>query len=617
MSSEPLIAKTIPQVLNEAVASHPNKPFIVSRHQGLEKTFTDLDLDASRLALSFKSIGIGKGDRVGIWSPNCYEWVVTQFATAKIGAILVNVNPGYREKEFAYCANLVGIHTLIFSQSFKNSNYTQILDNLSPGILQQKDGLGVTSSVLPSLTNLICLNLLSSNDKETAPGNIHRFDQLAFQGTISPSASSYPPPRKTAETTTTTTDPTSPSSSSASSASSSSTSYSFTDEGLTFDDAINIQFTSGTTGNPKGACLSHHNIINNAYYAGKLFLTKLTSPTDDGTDAVICVPNPLYHCFGSVNGVMSGLLFKSTVVLPAPTAEPTATLSAIDDFGCNVVYGTPTMYVDLLTKKKQHSSDKNSTKKILGTSIRRGIISGAPCPLEVIQRITKECFSNVQMLIPYGATEMSPVITMTPPNAPDHLIHSTVGPPIEHVEVKIANPETGDVLPLGATGEVMARGFLTFVGYYNQPDKTSEALDNRRWYHTGDLGIMNEEGYVSIVGRIKDMIIRGGENIYPREIEDFLLTHSSVIDINVVGVPDERMGEEICAFVIVKDKKASSLSSTEQEEMKNELKSFCKGQISHFKIPKYIIFVDDFPRTVTMKVQKHRLKDMAKEMLNL
>ena len=561
---DPLCCQTIGEALKEAVQETPDKTFLSFPHQDLEVSFKQLYDDSCKLSSVLQSMGVKKGDRVGIWSPSRYEWVVTQFGTSLMGAILVNVNPGYREKEFSYCMNLVGCNTIIFCQSFKSSDYSNIIDNLSPGILKNVSSSGrleKPNKALPHLKNIICLDASSQDEKNIAPVNIPRFNDLLKSSVKNETQ----------------------------------------EEELTFDDSINIQFTSGTTGYPKAAVLSHHNIVNNAYFAGKVFLGGLSDPV------VICVPNPLYHCFGCVNGVMSGLLFRSQVVVPAPTAVPSKTLSAIDRYKCNIVYGTPTMFVDLLTEK---FSDRHS--KYTGNSIERAIMSGAPCPEETIAKVRSHVFPAIKhVLIPYGSTECSPVITMVPPNAPKEYLNTTVGLPLEHNEVKVADPETGKVVPIGVRGEVMTRGYITFQGYYGQEDKTREVIDERtKWYKTGDLGVMNKEGYLSITGRIKDMIIRGGENIYPREIEDFLLTSDLVSDVNVIGVNDERMGEEIAAFLVLKEN-----VKLDEDSVRQQLRSFCKGNIAHFKIPKYFFFVKDFPRTVTMKVQKHRLKDMAVEIL--
>ena len=432
MPQEPLLSLTIPDVIRAAAAETSDRTFIVSQHQQLHKTFSELSRDANCLAHGLQKLGVKRGDRVGIWSPNCYEWIVTQFGTAKLGAVMVAVNPAYREKEFLYCAKLVNCHTLIFAQTFKSSNYCEILNNISPAIWKQKDSLNFPCQELPDLKNLICLSPLPGT-REAAAEHVSRFDDIIKY----------------------------------------SSDQEFIDEAITFDDAINIQFTSGTTGSPKGATLSHHGAVNNAYFSGQQLLKGLLR---EGKGASICVPNPLYHCYGSVNGCLTAALYRSTVVLPGPTAQAADTLRAIDRFKCNIVYGTPTMYVDILSQ---------SRKGLDLTSIERAVMSGAPCPKETILRVKKDVFPNCTLIsIPYGATETSPTITVPPADVPEKYAYDTVGRAVDHVEVKIADP-SGSVVRLGESGEVMTRGFHTFIGYWNQAEKTAEVLDDRHWYHTG------------------------------------------------------------------------------------------------------------------------------------
>ena len=541
--------KTTHQVIEEAAVKWPQRPFIVSVQQDLEKTFRQVNEDSNRLASALLSIGVKKGDRVGIWSPNNYEWVVTQFGTAKIGAILVNVNPAYRVNEFVYCANLVGLSTLISCQKFKTSNYAEMLKTASPGIFDSlSDGIGVTSKSLPSLKNVIYFG----DEGEPSPVKSLFWDllQANTEKEVKPSWRMDP------------------------------------------EDVCNIQFTSGTTGNPKGAPLTHHGTINNACYS----LLEYTGDTS------ICVPNPLYHCMGCVLGTLAGAILGNTVVLPAPVFTANSVLLAIEKYKCEAVVGTPTMYVDLLRENKIKRHDLSSVKYIY--------MSGSPCPEKITREMKISLFPDLKrVIIPYGTTETSPVITLPRMSMPDEYEYKTVGSVLDHAELKIVNPENGQVLPRGETGEVWTRSVYVFPGYWEQADKTAEILDPRGWYKTGDLGCMNDDGYVSINGRIKDMVIRGGENIYPREIEELLLTHEAVLDANVVGVTDERMGEELAACIILK----SGLSGS--EELKESIRSFCKGKISHFKIPRYILFVDDYPRTVTVKVQKNKLKDIAEQLI--
>ncbi|CAG2110469.1 unnamed protein product [Medioppia subpectinata] len=522
---------------------------------------------ANKLAIGLKGLGCGRGDRVGIWAPNCYEWLLTQYATAKIGAIMVNVNPGYRANELQYALNLVGCHTLICSQQFRSSNYCEILDNISPQLLRNQnnsEGKAIECDKISSLKNIIVIN---SGDGETeiAPKHIPRVNDLM--------------------------------------ASAGHTDELVDDPTIQFDDPINIQFTSGTTGQPKGATLTHHNMIQNAYLTGKRSLEGL-----EPNGLTVCVPNPLYHCFGSVLGSLLIALRRATMVLPAPIFNPHKTLEAIDKYKCHMIYGTPTMFIDMLAC---------DPSKYNTSSLVRGIMSGAPCPPPLLDEIYKRIPTCTSILIPYGATESSPVVSHTSVrDSPERRLKS-VGRPIEHVEIKIVDPITGAVQPVRVSGEVCTRGHCNFMGYYNQPDQSDKVLDKNRWYHTGilfvtkdyllndtrsDIGFMDDSGFLYINGRIKEMIIRGGENIYPKEIEDFLMTHPSVADAQVVGIPDKRLGEEMVAYIKLKTDGALDTGAVQK---------YCKGKISHFKIPERVVFVTDFPRTVTGKVQKFKLKELA------
>ncbi|CAG2105131.1 unnamed protein product, partial [Medioppia subpectinata] len=547
-SNESLTPTTIGQLLEKRAVDSADTMACFSMHQNISKTYRQLNEDANKLAKGLQSIGCTKGTRVGIWSPNCYEWVVTQYATAKIGAIMVNVNPGYQAMEMDYCLNLVGCHTLICNQRFKGTNNCDILESLEPNILTKADEYRVKSCTkIPTLENILVMN--STDGEEYAPKNMIRFNEFitSFDGNNNVNTS------------------------------------------FDFDESINIQFTSGTTGAPKGATLTHHNIMQNAYFAGKRALEGLT-------DKILCISPPLYHCFGSVVGGVVAAVHKGTLVLPSPVHNATETLKAIDKYKCDVVYGTPTMFIDLLNSNPQ---DYNTS------SLKRGFMTGSPCPKPLLEAFIKAFPSCEHILIPYGTTECSPVITFTSIHDSEKHRFESVGRPLEHLEAKIMNTTTGEICPIGEAGEVCTRGHNLFAGYWNQKDKTDEVIDKNRWYHTGDIGIMDELGYISISGRLKDMIIRGGENIYPREIEDFIIKHEDVVDIQVVGIPDERMGEDLVAFVI---KKTNSTLD------KDSLRSYCKGKISHFKIPKNIEFVDDFPRTVTGKIEKYKLKQMAQQL---
>ncbi|KAI1278753.1 Medium-chain acyl-CoA ligase ACSF2, mitochondrial [Halotydeus destructor] len=540
---EPLRCETIPEILKMSVTKHSDQLAIVSMHQGIEKTYSQFDEDVSRFASALSGLSVAKGDRVCIWSTNCYEWVVTQFSAAGLGAILVNVNPGYRDKELSYCLNLVGCHTLISGQRFKSTNYVEILERASPGITGIT-GSSVTSSTIPSLKNLVYID----SDDDIAPSSITRFSQLLKSADRRPEVN----------------------------------------EQLSMDDIINIQFTSGTTGAPKGAAMSHFNYVNNTHFLSKRMFSGLSK-------IIICLPNPLYHTFGSILGTLMGLLSGGTIVLPAPVPVISESIKAIEKYGCTIIYGTPTMYTDIL-----QSLDSNPRKL---DSLETAIVSGAPCPPEVACRLKNEFPSLKFVGIPYGATETSPVITCTEPSECFEANLDNVGMALDHIEVKLID-SNGFIVPRASPGEILSRGHNVMVGYWNQTEKTQEVIDSARWYHTGDIGIMAENGSLYIIGRLNDLVIRGGENIYPREVENAILAHPHIADVNVVGVPDERFGEELCACVIMKP---GFLDSTS-----NDIRDFLTE-----KIPKYVLVLDDFPRTATMKVQKSQLRELASRRLNL
>ena len=538
--------KTTGQVIEEAAEKWPERPFIISMHQKLERTFKELNEDANRLANALLSIGVTKGDRVGLWSPNSYEWTIAQFGVVKIGAILVNINPAYRKNEFIYGANLVGLSTLISCQKLKSSDYVSLLESVSPGILKTSStGIGVTSEVIPTLKNVI---YMESAEGEIAPASYTRFGAL-IRGQ---SASSPIFPWRV--------DP---------------------------DDVCNIQFTSGTTGNPKGASLTHHGTVNNAYF---VMLEYVESKT-------FCVPCPFYHCMGSVLGTLAAAILGNTIVIPSPIFTSATTLAAIEAYKCDAVMGTPTMYIDLI--------NQNSKKVHNLSSIECIYIAGSICSEKTVRELRHLFPKLIHLVIPYGTTEASPAITVPTMSTPDDQRGTTIGSVIDHAELKIVNPETGHALPRGQTGEIWTRSVFIFPGYWNQPAATAEVIDKNGWYKTGDLAYMTDEEYICINGRIKDLIIRGGENVYPREIEGLICQHEAVRDVNVIGVGDERLGEEITACVILKE------GYKESDELRESIKSFCKEKISYFKIPKYIIFLQQFPQTVTFKVQKNKLKQIA------
>ena len=429
----PLIFKTVGQVIEEAALKWTDEIFIVSMHQDLEKTFRQVNEDANRLAAALLSIGVKKGDRVGIWSPNNYEWVVTQFGTAKIGAILVNVNPAYRVNEFVYCANLVGLSTLISCQKFKTSNYAEILESASPGIFDSSStGIGVTSKTLPSLKNVIFIDEV---ENDVAPASVIRFAKfLEGQSVACPKVSWHIDP----------------------------------------DEVINIQFTSGTTGSPKGAQLTHHGIVNNGYMALREYIDSSS----------VCVPNPLYHCFGCVGGTLASAVMGNKVVLPSVGFSSAASLASIEKYKCRTVFGTPTMFIDYIREAKAYEA--KTGKKYDLSSIEYGCIGGSPCPEKLVDEARNNLFPNLkQILIPYGSTEVSPVITLARMSTPQKHIPTTVGEAIDHVEIKIVNPETGIILPRGETGELWTRSVFVFRGYWNQPEMTAEVVDECGWYKTG------------------------------------------------------------------------------------------------------------------------------------
>ena len=523
-SLTPLIGETIGANFDRIVASDPEREALVVRDQDVCWTYAELGARVDRLARAFVATGLRPGDRMGIWAPNCAEWVLVQYASAKAGVILVNINPAYRTSELEFVLKQSGCRVLVSARAFKSSDYVSMVEEVAPGC----DALERTV-------------FLDSADWEEL--------LAAGDGELSLPA------------------------------------------GLQFDDAINIQYTSGTTGFPKGATLTHHNILNNGFFIGET--CRYTS------EDRVCIPVPFYHCFGMVLGNLACTTHGACIVVPAPSFEPTATLSAVQDERCTSLYGVPTMFIAELDLPEFDDFDL--------TSLRTGIMAGSPCPVEVMRNVIDR-MHMAEVTICYGMTETSPVSTQT--SADDDIDHrtATVGRVHPHVEIKVIDPATGACVERGLSGELCTRGYSVMLGYWNDPEQTAEAIDPAGWMHTGDLATMDEDGYVKIVGRSKDMIIRGGENIYPREIEEFLYTHPEIKDVQVVGVPDARYGEEIAAFVIVR---TSGTVDTEA------VREFCRGKIAHFKIPRYVIEVDEFPMTVTGKIQKFKLRDQAIEWLDL
>jgi fatty-acyl-CoA synthase len=539
-----LLYETIGNCFDRVAADNPDNTALVVCHQDIRWTYSEFRKQVDRLATGLLALGIKPGDRVGIWGPNSYEWVLTQFATAKIGAIMVCINPAYRLFELEYVLNKVECKAIISAEAFKSSKYLSMLTALAPEIATCEAGY-LRSKRLPNLETVIRMG-----DEQSA--GMFNFEEVCSLG----DADTYERLAGLAET-------------------------------LGADDAINIQFTSGTTGNPKGATLTHCNILNNGYNAGQGM-----GFTPDDT---LCMPVPLYHCFGMVLGVLACVSTGATIVLPSPVYDPISTLAAVQEEKCTALHGVPTMFVTELDHPEFGAFDVST--------LRTGIIAGAPCPEELMKRIIGDMHME-NVLIGYGQTELSPVNHLTLPNDSLENRTQTVGRPIPYIEVKIVD-QADRVVPIGEQGEICTRGYSVMQGYWNDAEKTAETIVNG-WLHSGDLGTMNEHGYVRITGRIKDMIIRGGENIYPREIEEFLFTHPQISEVQVFGIEDPKMGEEVCAWIHLKD------GQTATEE---QIREFCKGQISHFKIPRYVRFVDEFPMTVTGKIRKIEMRAIMAEEL--
>ncbi|MBG6091961.1 fatty-acyl-CoA synthase [Actinomadura viridis] len=529
-SGKPLLGDTIGADLARTVAAFPDRDALVECATGRRWTYDQLAVEVDTVALGLLELGVAKGDRVGIWAPNCAEWMFVQYATAKIGAILVNINPAYRVHELEFVLNQSGIRTLVAAPSFKTSDYAAMIEEVRPRC--------------PALRDVLLIGRESWEALRDA-GWIGDPARLAAAGA-----------------------------------------------GLSADDPINIQYTSGTTGFPKGATLSHHNILNNGYFVGELC-------GYDEEDR-ICVPVPFYHCFGMVMGNLAATSHGACVVIPAPAFDPAETLKAVAAERCTSLYGVPTMFIAELNDPSFEEHDLSS--------LRTGIMAGSPCPVEVMKQVI-ERMGMAEVAICYGMTETSPVSVQT--RADDSLDRrvSTVGTVHPHLEIKVVDPDTGVTVPRGTPGELCTRGYSVMLGYWEEPEKTAEAIDAARWMHTGDLAVMDARGYVNITGRIKDMVIRGGENIYPREVEEFLYTHPDIVDAQVIGVPDEKYGEELMAWVRLRPG-AEPLTSA-------ALREFCAGRLAHYKIPRYVHLVDEFPMTVTGKVRKVQMREEAIGILGL
>ena len=546
-SDKPLIGQTIGRYFDDACARNAGREALVVRHQNVRLTYAELRLKVDALACGLRRLGLEPGDRVGIWSQNNHEWTLTQFATAKAGLVLVNINPAYRRSELEYALNKVGCRALILSPSFKSSDYLAMLADLAPELAHCEPGL-LRSHRLPTLEIVIRLGAGRS------PGMLNFADLLRQ------------PERDETEA------------------------LAELGERLQFDDPINIQFTSGTTGNPKGATLSHHNILNNGFFVGEAIRLR------EGDR--VCIPVPLYHCFGMVMGNLGCLTHGATMVYPSEAFEPLATLQTVAEERCTASYGVPTMFIAQLDHPDFAGFDL--------ASLRTGIMAGSPCPIEVMKRVIDK-MNMGEVTIAYGMTETSPVSFQSGADDPIERRVSTVGRVQPHCEVKIVDSD-GRIVPRGTPGELCTRGYSVMLGYWGDEAKTAEAIDRAGWMHTGDIATLDDAGFCNIVGRIKDMVIRGGENIYPREIEEFLYAHPKVLDVQVVGIPDQRFGEELCAWIILREGERLS---------EDEVREYCKGQIAHYKIPRYIRFVDSFPMTVTGKIQKFLIRQRMKEELGL
>ena len=543
----PLIEQTIGAYFDDACAKYADREALVSRHQADRLTYAEYRRRVDALACSLMRLGLEKGDRIAIWSQNNVEWALTQFATAKAGLVLVNINPAYRRAELDYAINKVGCRAIILAPAFKTSDYIEMITDLAPELKSCAPG-ELKSERLPTLKWVIRLGAGKT------PGMLN-FDDLLG----APSAAEAAALAALGAT-------------------------------LKADEPINIQFTSGTTGAPKGATLTHRNILNNGRFTGDAI--RLTEADR------LCIPVPLYHCFGMVMGNLGSLTHGSCLVYPADSFDPLSVLQAVHEERCTTLYGVPTMFIAVL--------DHPDFAKYDISSLRTGIMAGSPCPTEVMKRVIDQMHMG-QVTIAYGMTETSPVSTQSATDDSLALRVSTVGRVHPHVEIKIIDAD-GKIVPRGATGEFCTRGYSVMRGYWGDIARTAEAIDGEGWMHTGDLATMDENGYCNIVGRIKDLVIRGGENVYPREVEEFLYRHPKVRDVQVVGLPDKRYGEELCAWIIPKDGE----TLTDQE-----VRDFCKGQIAHYKVPRYIKFVDAFPMTVTGKIQKFLIRDQMKEELGL
>lgn len=545
LADVPLLGETIGVNFDRAVATWGDRPALIVRQQGVRWSYAELGAKVDALAAGLLALGLEPGERIGIWSPNNAEWVVTQYATAKAGLVLVNINPAYRLSELEYALNKVGCRALIIATRFKTSDYVGMVNTLAPELRTALPGR-LSAEMLPKLEMVIEISA------EPSPGLI-AFDSVYGMGAESHRARLVELAGR-----------------------------------LQFDDPINIQFTSGTTGAPKGATLTHHNVLNNGFFVGEAMRL---GPADK-----LCIPVPLYHCFGMVLGNFACTTHGSAMVFPGEGFDPLATLQTVAEERCTGLHGVPTMFIAQMEHPDFGKFDLSS--------LRTGIMAGAPCPIEVMRRAVSQMHLS-EITIAYGMTETSPVSFQT--SIEDSLERrvSTVGRVFPHLEVKIVDAE-GRIVPRGERGELCTRGYAVMLGYWDDAERTGQAIDAARWMHTGDLAVIDDEGFCNIVGRIKDMVIRGGENIYPREVEEFLYRHPKIEEVQVFGIPDARFGEELCAWIKVRGHESLTAG---------DVKEFCAGQIAHYKVPRHIKFVDSFPMTVTGKMQKFIMREeMAREM---
>ncbi|MEO0250494.1 MAG: AMP-binding protein, partial [candidate division WOR-3 bacterium] len=547
-SEVPLIGETIGHMFERVARTYPENEALVYLPTGVRWTYKEFYETCRKAAKSFMALGVRKGDRVAVWATNHPEWVVAQFSTALIGAILVTVNPAYKTHELEYGLRNSESQTLILIPSFKTSNYTEMIYSVVPELKISKPG-NLNSRALPMLRNVILIG------KEKLPGMLTWGEFMELGREISDEQ------------------------------------LQSRGEECDFDDVINVQYTSGTTGLPKGASLTHHNILNNAFFVAEtMHLTHRDR---------LCIPVPLYHCFGMVLSTLLCVTHGATMVFPCEYFDPLLVLEAVEKERCTALHGVPTMFIAELEHAEFPRFDLSS--------LRTGVMAGAPCPIQLMKRVNSDMHMT-EITIGYGETEASPIVTQTLAKDTLERRTETVGPPIPHTELKVVDPATGKIVPIGEQGEICARGYQIMRGYYNNEKATREAIDEAGWLHTGDIGLMRPDGAFKITGRIKDMIIRGGENIYPREIEEFLYTHPKIRDAQVIGVPDRKMGEEICVWIQLKE------GETATEE---EIKEWCKGRIAHYKIPRYVKFVTEFPMTVTGKIQKFKMREISIKELGL